>query len=121
MPVASNMSWCQDDSLRGSREERDNPSPSFKLAEINLTPSGPVVALPCLSRATPTCYNIDITWAVEISPKARADCHSMEGKRGTKCGDEGGVEETPLISATVSEIKAGIWGKMNPKSHFLSI
>lgn len=117
MPPAPNISWGQDDSRRGSSEERDNPSPSFKLAEVHLTPSG----LWLLSRATPTSYNIDTTWAVEISPKAGAHRHSMEGKRGNWRQRWGRVEETPLISATVSEIKAGIWGKMNPKSHFLSI
>lgn len=95
MPLASNISGCQDCSLRGSSEDRDNPSLSFHLAEVNLTPSGPAIALPFLSRATPTRYNIDITWSIEISPKARAHCHRMEGKRGTKHRDEGGVEETP--------------------------
>lgn len=71
---------------------------------------------------------MDITWAIEIPPLPLPRCWGTLPQNGGAVNveiwhkDEEGMEETPLISATESEIKAGIWGEKNKsKSYSLSI
>lgn len=87
MPPASTISWDQDDWRRESSEGSNNPSYAFKLTKVNLTPPGPEIALPWLSRATASCEDVGRTWPVGISPEARVRCGRMESERGSKCRD----------------------------------
>lgn len=79
MPLASNMSRYQDDSQRKQWRQRQ-PQSFFQAgwSHFNSFRACDCSAIPQPSHTN--CYNIDITWATEISPKARAHRHSMEGK-----------------------------------------
>lgn len=80
MPLASNISSDQGDSLRGRSEGRENPSHLFKLAELNLAPPGPEIALPFLSRATRSRYDMDVTWAMRFHPALGRAASRGQGK-----------------------------------------